>query len=40
MVLIKFNKELSIQHIANEYKNKIPNKLYNALINYKVEEND
>ena len=36
----KFNKELLIQSIAQEYKDKIPTKLYEALMNYQVEEND
>ena len=36
----KLNKELLIQSIAEEYRDKIPNKLYEAMINYKVEEND
>lgn len=39
-LMYKINKELLIQGVANEYKNKIPSKLYNALMNYKVEEND
>lgn len=39
-LLYKLNKELVIQSIAEEYKDKIPNKLYEALMNYKVEEND
>lgn len=36
----KEEKELYIVDIANKYKESIPNKLYNALINYKVEEGD
>jgi hypothetical protein len=36
----KINKELVIRDIANEYKDKIPEKLYNAMINYKVEITD
>lgn len=36
----KLNKELLVQSLAEEYKNKIPNKLYEALMNYEVEEND
>lgn len=39
-LMYKINKELLIQGVANEYKTKIPSKLYNALMNYKVEEND
>lgn len=39
-LMYKLNKELVIQGIANEYKNKIPTKLYEALINYEVEEGD
>lgn len=39
-LMYKLNKELLIQGIANEYKNKIPTKLYEALMNYKVEEGD
>lgn len=39
-LMYKLNKELVIQGIANEYKNKIPTKLYEALMNYKVEEGD
>lgn len=36
----KKHKELSIRDIANKYKDKIPEKLYNAMINYRVEIND
>lgn len=36
----KENKETYIKEIAEEYKNKIPMKLYKAMINYKVEIND
>ncbi len=39
-LMYKLNKELVIQGIANEYKNKIPTKLYEALMNYEVEEGD
>lgn len=39
-LMYKLNKELVIQGIANEYKDKIPTKLYEALMNYKVEEGD
>lgn len=33
-------KERYIKQIAEQYKDKIPNKLYNALLNYKVEITD
>lgn len=33
-------KEKHIKEVAEEYKNKIPNKLYKAMINYKVEITD
>lgn len=33
----KTHKERKIKDLADQYKNKIPNKLYNALINYKVD---
>lgn len=33
-------KEKYIKEIADEYKNLIPNKLYKALYNYKIEIND
>ena len=33
-------KELYIKQIANEYKDKIPKKLYNAMYNYEVEITD
>ena len=33
-------KEKYIKEVAEEYKNMIPTKLYNAMINYKVEIND
>lgn len=36
----KIAKEQYIKDTANEYKQYIPNKLYEALINYKVEIND
>lgn len=36
----KLYKESLIKKVANEYKEKIPIKLYNALINYKVEITD
>lgn len=39
-LMYKLNKELVIQGIANEYKDKIPTKLYEALMNYEVEEGD
>ena len=39
-LMYKINKELLIEGIANEYENKVPNKLYNALINYEVEIKD
>ena len=39
-LLYKINKELLIQSVAEEYKDKIPKILYKALINYNVEEND
>lgn len=39
-LMYKLNKELVIQGIANECKDKIPTKLYEALMNYKVEEGD
>lgn len=39
-LMYKLNKELVIQGVANEYKNKIPTKLYETLMNYKVEEGD
>lgn len=36
----KKNKEKRIKEIADEYKNKIPIKLYDALYDYKVEITD
>lgn len=33
-------KELTIKQVADEYKNKIPQRLYDALYNYKVEITD
>ena len=33
-------KESYIKEVADEYKNKIPNKLYRAMYNYKIEIND
>lgn len=36
----KINKELVIKDTANLYRGKIPNKLYEAMINYKVEITD
>ena len=36
----KENKEAYIKEMAEKYKNKIPMKLYEAMINYKVEIND
>lgn len=38
--IYKINKEKRIKEIADEYKNKIPIKLYNALYNYEVEITD
>ena len=38
--LYKFNKEKEIKRIAEEFKNFIPEKLYNAMINYIVEDDD
>lgn len=39
-LMYKLNKELALHIIANEYKDKIPNKLYNAMMTYEVNEND
>ena len=39
-LMYKLNKELLIQGIANEYKDKIPNELYEAMIKYEVEIDD
>ena len=39
-LMYKINKELLIQCIANEYKDKIPQKLYDAMMNYEINEND
>ena len=39
-VAYKKHKEQTIKHIAEEYKNLIPQKLYEALINYEVEITD
>ena len=39
-LMYKINKELVIQSIAEEYKNLIPKKLYNAMYKYEVEIND
>ena len=39
-LMYKINKELVIQGIANEYKDKIPTKLYEALMEYEVKEYD
>ena len=36
----KQSKETEIKQIADEYKDKIPNKLYEAMYNYKVEITD
>ena len=36
----KLNKELVIQSVANEYKDLIPKKLYDAMMNYRIEIND
>ena len=38
--IYKQYKENVIKDVANEYKGKIPEKLYNALMNYKVEITD
>lgn len=35
----KRHKELTFRDVANEYKDKIPEKLYNAMLNYKIEIN-
>lgn len=39
-LMYKFNKELVIQSVANEYKNLIPQKLYDAMMNYEIEYDD
>lgn len=39
-LMYKINKELVIQSVAEEYKDKIPSKLYEAMVNYKIEEGD
>ena len=36
----KLNKELVIQSVANEYKDLIPKKLYDAMMDYRIEIND
>ena len=36
----KIEKEKYIKQIADEYKNRIPKKLYKAMYNYKVEITD
>lgn len=36
----KIEKEKYIKEVANEYKDKIPQKLYDAMMNYKIEESD
>lgn len=36
----KYEKEKEIVRIADKYKKELPNKVYNALINYKVDETD
>jgi hypothetical protein len=36
----KIAKEKHIEEVANEYKDKIPQKLYDAMINYEVEIGD
>jgi len=36
----KINKENYIKQIANEYKNKIPDKLYNIMYNYQINIDD
>ena len=39
-LVYKEHKELYIKEVANEYKDKIPHELYDALMNYKVEIDD
>ena len=39
-LMYKLNKELVIEKQAEKYKDKIPHKLYEALINYRVDEYD
>lgn len=39
-LMYKINKELVIQSIANEYKDKIPQYVYEAMMNYRVEYDD
>lgn len=39
-LMYKLNKELALHIIANKYKDEIPNKLYNAMMTYEVNEND
>lgn len=39
-LMYKLNKELLIQSIAEEYKDKIPYKLYEGMMKYEVNEND
>lgn len=39
-LMYKFNKELIIQSVADEYKDLIPTKLYDAMYKYEVEMND
>ena len=39
-LIYKLNKELLIQGMANEYKDEIPSKLYDAMMVYEVEEWD
>lgn len=39
-LMYKLNKELVIQCVADEYKDLIPSKLYDALYSYEVEIND
>lgn len=38
--LYKINKEKEIKRIAEEFKSFIPEKLYNSMMNYIVEEDD
>ena len=37
-LMYKINKELLIQGVANEYKDKVPYRLYNEMIKYNVKE--
>ena len=40
LFLYKENKERLIKEVADKYRDKIPEKLYNALINWEVEYTD